>query len=458
MSLDLRKPPTLWALADCNNFYCSCERLIRPDLWNRPVVVLSNNDGCVVARSNEAKALGIKMGVPEFKIRGFLKHHNVAVFSSNYSLYGDLSARVIQAMESLVPTVEQYSIDEAFIPLHEKALAVNAAEVCAAVRARVLRWTGIPVSIGIGETRTLAKLAAERAKAILKASKGKQNGIADENYIAEGVYRLTAGTVACEKVLAETPAGDIWGIGPRSAKRLAERGIHTAVALADAARNDSEAIRRLLTVTGLRTALELAGESCIDMQPAPRQTIIATRSFGRKLSSQDEILLALAANIENAARRLRAAKLEAQGLEVRIRTSPYANDGRYYENAVCFDLPEPTADTRRLLETARIGLQKIFRDGWLYAKSGVLLYNLRAPGTTQLRLWALRAADSGKEKKVMAAIDAVNQKYGAYTLRPAILFDDERASAAVMRRERLSPAWTTDWEELPKVGNGKVKA
>jgi DNA polymerase V len=161
MSLDLPKPSTLWALADCNNFFCSCERLFQPDLRDRPMVVLSNNDGCVVSRSNEAKALGIKMGEPEFKIRGFLWHHKVAVFSSNYSLYSDLSSRVIRSMESLVPAVEQYSIDEAFIPLHHKALAANADELCTTLRACVLRWTGIPVSIGIGETRTLAKLAAE---------------------------------------------------------------------------------------------------------------------------------------------------------------------------------------------------------------------------------------------------------------------------------------------------------
>jgi len=457
MSLDLPKPASLWALADCNNFFCSCERLFRPDLWNRPMVVLSNNDGCVVSRSNEAKALGIKMGEPEFKIRGFLKHYKVAVFSSNYSLYSDLSARVIRSMESLVPVVEQYSIDEAFIPLHQKALATNAGELCAALRARVLRWTGIPVSIGIGETRTLAKLAAEQAKTIQKMTKEKRNAIADENYVAEGAYRLMVGTAACDKVLARTPVGDIWGIGPRSAKRLAARSIHSAADLVAAAQKDSEAIRRILSVSGLRTALELAGVPCIERQPAPRQTIIASRSFGRRLSAQEDIFLALAANIESAARRLRAAKLEAQGLEVRIRTSPHAADGRYYENALCFDLPEPTADTRLLLETARRGLTKIFRDGWLYAKSGALLYNLQVPGMRQLRLWELRAADTSKGKKVMAAMDAVNRKYGAHALRPAILFDDEKAPGVTMRRERLSPVSTTDWQGLPWVGGGKAK-
>ena len=165
----------------------------------------------------------------------------------------------------------------------------------------------------------------------------------------------------------------------------------------------------------------------------------------------------MAANIENAVRRLRAAKLEAQGLEVRIRTSSHAADGRYYENALCLDLPEPTSDTRRLLETVRLGLTKIFREGWLYAKSGVLLYNLQAPGMRQLRLWEPCAADSSKGKNVMAAMDAVNRKFGAHTLRPAILFNDEITSGVAMRRERLSPVSTTDWQALPWVGGGKVK-
>jgi len=444
-------PASLWALVDCNNFFASCERLFRPDLRDKPVVVLSNNDGCIVARSNEAKALGIRMGEPEFKIRSFLKHHNVSVFSSNYTLYGDLSSRVIRTMESLVPVVEQYSIDEAFIPLNEKALAANANELCAAIRARVLRWTGIPVSIGIGNTKTLAKLAAEEAKKIQRENKKKN--YTDEQYISAGVFRMIAGSPACDATLARTPVGDIWGIGPRSEKRLAAKGIYTAGTLVAETRKDSDAIRKVLSVTGLRTALELSGIACIDLEPSPaRQTIVASRSFGRKLAVKEEIMQALAANIENAARRLRAAGLEAQGMEVRIRTSRHVADGRYYENAVCLDLPEATADTRLLLKSARRGLEKVFQDGLLYAKSGVLLYNLRAPGVSQLNLWTPCTADTDKEKKLMAAMDAVNRKFGARTLRPAILSDEGRACGASMRRERLSPAWTTNWKELPKVG------
>ncbi|MCL2791137.1 MAG: Y-family DNA polymerase [Desulfobulbus sp.] len=455
MGFDLNTKTSLWALADCNNFYCSCERLFRPDHRDRPVVVLSNNDGCIVSRSNEAKALGIRMGEPEFKINGFLQRHNVAVFSSNYALYGDLSARVIQSMESLVPEVEQYSIDEAFIPLSRKALAANANELCAALRARILRWAGIPVTIGIGATRTLAKLAAEQGKKIQRAENKKI--IADQNVIAQGVYRLTVGSDACNTILAQTPVGDIWGIGRKSAERLTARGIATAAQLAQSVREDGEFIRKLLSVTGQRTALELCGISCVAMMTDVRGTIIASRSFGRKLSIKEEIMQALAGNIEHGARRLRAAKLEAQGIEVRIRTSPFSEQGRYYENAVCLELPEATADTRLLLKMGRVGLDKIFCPGLFYAKAGVLLYNLREPGTKQMMLWEHQDAVSGngedtnKGKKLMAAVDEVNRKFGADTLRPAVLADGGRLPNVAMRRERLSPAWTTDWQALPKI-------
>lgn len=459
MAFDPGRPQTIWALADCNNFYCSCERLFRPDLRDLPVVVLSNNDGCIVARSNEAKALGIKMGEPEFKIRRFLQRHGVAVFSSNYALYGDLSSRVVRAMESLAPVVEQYSIDEAFLPLSAKALAANANELCAAIRNRVLRWTGIPVTIGIGETKTLAKLAAEQGKKIQRLKNA--HGNSEPGHIEVGVYRLAAGTEACDAVLGQTPVGDIWGIGRRSAERLNKKNIRTAAELRDAVVSDGEFVRKLLSVTGQRTALELCGLSCIELEEPVRETVIASRSFGRKLTEFDEIMQALAANIEHGARRLRASKLETRGIEVRIRTSPFSGKERYYENAASLDLPEATADTRLLIKAARAGLRKIFRPGLHYAKSGILLFNLREPGKRQMTLWEVdtseaddsRSAgkDTNKEKKLMAAVDAVNRKFGANTLRPALLANGGRTADVAMRRERLSPVSTTDWQALPKI-------
>jgi len=456
MGFDFSRPSSLWALADCNNFYCSCERLFRPDLRDRPVVVLSNNDGCIVARSNEAKALGIKMGVPEFKVRGLLHYHNVAVFSSNYVLYGDLSSRVIRTMESLAPEVEQYSIDEAFIPLSHKALAVNANEVCAAIRSRVLHWTGIPVTLGIGETKTLAKLAADQGKKIQRSK--NENGKVDPQYVADGVYRLSAGTPGCKAILGQTSVGDIWGIGRKSAERLAGKGISSAAELAEAVRRDSEFVRKLLSVTGQRTALELCGISCIETEPVSyQQTIIASRSFGRKLTTIDEIMQALAANIEHGARRLRAAKLEAQGIEVRIRTSPFGEQEKYYEKAICMELPDATADTRKFMKAGRTGLEGIFRSGLRYAKSGIMLYNLREPGKRQMTLWEAQPAETAdkkntdKEKKLMVAVDAVNRKFGAKTLRLAVLVGERKMPDVAMRQERLSPAWTTDWHDLPKI-------
>jgi len=452
MVFELNQAPTLWALADCNNFYVSCERLFRPDLHGRPAVVLSNNDGCIVSRSNEAKDLGIKMGVPAFKIRNLLQRQKVAVFSSNYALYGDLSSRVIQTMETMVPEIEQYSIDEAFIPLRQKALSANADEICAAIRARVLRWTGIPTTFGVAETKTLAKLAASQGKRIQRE---KKNEADDEGHVAEGVYRLYVGSSHCEHLLRQTPVGDVWGIGKRSAERLAAKGIYAAAQLAAAVRNDAEAIRKLLSIAGQRTAYELCGISCVETdEPDIRRSVVASRSFGGKLSEKEELLQAIAVNIENGARRLRAAKLAALSIEIRIRTSPFSADGRHYENAACLNLPEATADARELLKLARAGLDRIFKPGLKYAKSGIMLYNLQTPSKKQLSLWDVRPTAADKNKELMAAVDRVNQKFGADTLRPATLAAGARMPQVTMRREMLSPAWTTDWAALPKVKCG----
>lgn len=251
----------LWLLADCNNFYASCERLFRPDLRNRPVVVLSNNDGCVIARSAEAKALNIAMGEAEFRIHGFLKEHGVAVFSSNFALYGDLSARVIQTLETLCQDVRQYSIDEAFCRL-TGAEAANAAELASEARLRVERWTGIPVSIGISSTKTLAKLANHAAK---------KSG--------RGLWQVLPGEEECTRLLRESPVEEVWGVGRRVAARLSAAGIRTAF---DLARADDAWIRRRFSVTLWNTALELRGVSAVpDGDPGSiRQTLVVSRSFG----------------------------------------------------------------------------------------------------------------------------------------------------------------------------------
>lgn len=269
MSGGHKKRPALWGLVDCNNFYASCERAFRPDLEGRPVVVLSNNDGCIIARSAEAKALGFKMGDPAFKMQHLFRKHNVSVHSSNYTLYGDMSRRVMRALESLAE-IEQYSIDECFIPFRS-GMAAQAEDVARALKDRVKQWVWLPVSVGVGETRTLAKIANHRAK---------KTGC--------GTLVLRPGSPELEQALEETAAADIWGIGSRFAKRLEQYGIRNARQLRDM---DPDFALRVLTMVGQRTVLELRGLQCImeDDAPVPRKTLVSSRSFGRRILFQAQV-------------------------------------------------------------------------------------------------------------------------------------------------------------------------
>ncbi|MDR0466436.1 MAG: Y-family DNA polymerase [Deltaproteobacteria bacterium] len=423
---------TLWALVDCNNFYASCERLFRPDLSGKPVVVLSNNDGCIVARSNEAKALGIGMGEPEFKVRALLKRHKAAVFSPNFGLYGDISNRVMLAVESLAPCVEQYSIDEAFVPL-SGPLAVNADELALALRRRIRQWTGIFASVGIGATRTLAKLAAELAK------KG------------EGVRRLDAGTQETDDILALVPTADVWGIGRRSVEKLHLRSIRSAKDLRDA---DAGMIKKLLGIVGLNTAMELRGIPSIAQSatPASRRTMVSSRSFGERTTEKEHLAEALAMHAGLAGERLRREKLEAGGAAVPIRTARHGQ-GPFYDTTTEIAFPEPTSSTRLLIRAAWAGLDAVFRPGCFYAKAGILLFDLRDGGVRQGSLLDIAAPDErkGRDAKLMAALDAVNKRLGRGTVR----FGAEGAPDAPwrMKQARRSPQYTSAWEDLPLVGN-----
>ena len=304
----------LWALVDCNNFYASCEKLFRPDLADRPVVVLSNNDGCIVARSQEAKALGIPMGAPEFKVRDLLKEHQVEVFSSNYALYGDISNRVMSVLEELCPQVEQYSIDEAFLGI-DGALIPNLPEFCRQIRETVRQWTGITVSIGVGKTRTLAKLA---------------NHVAKKHPELHGLYSLSRPEGQIDRVLSATPVGEIWGVGRRQRLKLLAEGIYTAMDMKNA---DDIWLRKNLTVTGWHTALELRGIPCIDIDEAPpaRRTIVSSRSFGKRVSDLQSLGEAVSSFTVRAAERLRAMELVAGGIAVHIRTSKH--EGEVYDQS-----------------------------------------------------------------------------------------------------------------------------
>ena len=280
--------PPLWALVDCNSFYCSCERIFRPALNGKPVVVLSNNDGCLIALTPEAKALGYKMGDVYHLMQKELKRDKVAVFSSNYTLYGDVSRRVMKTLASVTPVIDQYSIDEAFVPFN-KVLAANADEVGWEIHERVRKWVGVPVRVGIGGTRTLAKLANHGAK---KKSR---------------VYKLDPGSAEVEEMLGQTPTEDVWGIGRRMSEKLARMGIYNAKQLRDM---DLSKAKKFLTVVGQRTVMELRGIQCVmEELPTPRKTMVSSRSFGRRVTKRDDIAQALTMHCTIAGERMRAAGL-----------------------------------------------------------------------------------------------------------------------------------------------------
>ncbi|GHV52146.1 umuC protein [Deltaproteobacteria bacterium] len=393
--------------------------------------MLSNNDGCIVSRSNEAKALGIGMGVPAFTVRALLAQHNVTVFSSNYTLYGDISARVMRALEHLVPVIDQYSIDEAFIPL-SGSLAVNADEIARAMRETVHKWTGITVSVGVGTTKTLAKLAGEIAK--------KENGLC----------RLDAESEETERLLAQTPVGDVWGIGKRLTDKLRLRSIRSAKDLRDAPEG---MIRKLLSVTGLHTALELRGIARMNPSetPTPRRTLVSSRSFGQRVTEKEYLAEALAMHASHAGERLRKEKLETCGLAVHIRTARYG-EGPFYDETVEVTLPLPTANTRDLIRATRDGLETAFRPGYSYAKAGIMLFDLAPRASGQGNFMELLVPEEKKrrDKKLMMALDGANRKFG----RGALRFAAEGAPDAPWQAQhnRRSPRWTTAWDELPKAG------
>lgn len=420
---------SLWALVDCNNFYASCEKLFRPDLADRPVVVLSNNDGCIVARSAEAKALGIPMGEPEFKARDLLKRHGVAIFSSNYALYGDISARVMATLEQCCPAVEQYSIDEAFLRL-DTPLQANLPEFCRDLREKVLRWTGITVSVGVATTRTIAKVANHIAKAHAKYG---------------GAFSLARPEADIDRALSQTAVDEVWGIGRRQARKLRGHGIDTALDLKGA---DDLWLRKTLTITGWHTALELRGIPCIgnDTAPTLRKTLVSSRSFGSKIRDKGMLAEALATYAAKAGERLRAEGLVAGGIAAHIRTSRHGA-GRRYDQTAYVSFQIPTADTADLIRAVKRALDSIFQEGFAYAKAGVMLYEIELKNARQGNLLQLgTVARDSRREALMGAVDLLNRRYG----RRAIHFGAEGPAVAAwhVRRERCSPRLTTDWNEL----------
>ncbi|MGV1100198.1 Y-family DNA polymerase [Thiovibrio sp. JS02] len=419
--------PQLYALVDCNNFYVSCERLFNPVLAGKPMVVLSNNDGCIIARSEEAKALGVGMGEPFFKREGFLRKHGVAVFSSNYPLYGDISQRVMAVLQTLEPRVEIYSIDEAFLLLPTGS-AAEAGKIAATIRATIRQWVGIPVSIGIGPTKTLAKLA---------------NRIAKKNKECGGVFVLPD-KPQLDGILQSLGVEDVWGIGHRQAGRLTACGVRTACDLRDC---QDGWLRKTLTITGLRTAMELRGVSCLPLSLAPpaKKSITSSRSFGKPVHTLSELAEALATYVAIAGEKLRQSRLAAGCLQVFLATSRFREGGRQYGNSRTVLLPSPSSCTPELMKHARLCLAAIYRPGFVYQKVGVILADLLPQGRRQGDLFA---GEGEEGLLLMAAVDRINTRWGRDTVQYG---SSGFTRSWKNRQERKSPAYTTNWRQLPVV-------
>ncbi|QJB56339.1 Y-family DNA polymerase [Pseudodesulfovibrio sp. zrk46] len=419
-----------YALIDCNNFYASCERAFRPELRDTPIVVLSNNDGCIIARSAEAKALGVGMGTPYFKCKGQLERLGVEVFSSNYALYGDLSARVMRVIGRFAPAVEIYSIDEAFADL--SGIQGGATQFARRLRATVEAWTGIPVSIGIGPTKTLAKLA---------------NRFAKKQPRCRGVFDLTD-SPAPDLVLKWTEINDIWGIGRRHAKRLRKEGITNALAFRDLKR---EWVKKKMTVTGLHTLLELRGLPCFDFAqgPVPKKTIVSSRSFGQPVTQRDHMLEATAQYATRAAEKLRKQNSVASHVLVYLETNRFRTMERQYNNTASMPLAVSTAHSPTIIKAALSGMKRIYREGYSYKKCGVMLSGLEPVNGRWLSLLDLPPDAHDRNAPIMEAVDLCNRRWGRDTVKFAA--SGLGNGPWKMRREMRSPRYTTVWEELMEV-------
>ncbi len=419
----------VFAIVDCNNFYVSCEQVFNPKLVGKPVVVLSNNDGCVVARSNEAKALGIKMGVPVFKISNLIKTRGVQVFSSNYSLYGDMSQRIMNTLSGFTPDIEIYSIDEAFLDLSQFK-QYDLTDYGHKIRSTIKQWLGIPVSIGIAETKTLAKIA---------------NRIAKKSIKTDGVLDLTVSPYQ-NRALEITDVGDVWGIGRSYSRLLKNYGIHNALQLRDA---DDAFIKKQMGIVGARLLQELRGGSCYALEhfPPPKKGITVSRTFKNSIEFLDELKEAVATYVSLGAEKLRKEHSNATVLMVFLMTNRFKKEN-YYINVETIRLPVATSDTSELIRYAHEGLKAIYREGHLYKKAGVMFKDLVPENQTQANLFDRR--DIERSKKLMKTLDYINKKQGPDTLKYAAtgLASNQRWKTVFKRR---SPSYTTNWDQLLKV-------
>lgn len=418
----------MFALVDCNNFYASCERVFNPKLKGVPVVVLSNNDGCVIARSDEAKALGVKMGAPGFLMQDIIAQHGIQVYSSNYTLYGDMSERVMETLREFAPKLEVYSIDEAFLDLSGLKYQ-DLTRLAKQLRTTLIRATGIPVSIGIAPTKTLAKIANRFAKKTKKKA---------------GVHCLSTESDIREALQA-TAIEDVWGIGGQHSGRLKQIGVHTAYELLQL---PDDWMRRNMTVVGQRLLHELKGTSCIPLEetiPA-KQNICTSRSFGQLLTELSDIREAVASHAARCAAKLRRQRSCTGAVHVFVETNRFREGDRQYTGSITIPLPVATNNTQEILFYALAALSRVYRPGYNYKKAGVIVRDIVPEADVQQGLFDLR--DRTSEKTITRAVDDINHSWGRELVKYAVQGNGRKWK---LRQEHLSGCYTTRLDQVKTV-------
>ena len=415
----------MFALVDCNNFYASCERIFQPTLEGKPIAILSNNDGCVIARSNEAKALGLPMGAPAHKFASFFRQHNVRVFSSNYPLYGDMSQRVMDVLRQFTPEVEVYSIDEAF--LHFEGFQHCDMEVYAQqMRKRVRKWTGMPVSIGLGPSKGLAKVANRVAKKFA----GKTNGV----YVIDSEEKRV-------KALKWLPIADVWGIGRQHARRLAFSNVKTAY---DFTQLSDEWVRKHMSVVGLRLKKDLEGTATIPMEmvPSPKKAIATTRSFESLITSYEEMRERISTYATLCAEKLRKQDSNCHAVYVFVRSNPFMPDLPQYRNGILIPMPFASQSSLTVSKYALKGLERIYKNGIQYKKAGVMVTGIIPKNAQQLTLFD---KEDARHDALMQRIDHLHRKYGPHKIK---LANQDLSRTFKMKQAHLSPRYTTDINDI----------
>tara|TARA_B100000674_G_scaffold33860_1_gene23635 strand:+ start:279 stop:1529 length:1251 start_codon:yes stop_codon:yes gene_type:complete len=411
-------------LADCNNFYASCERVFNPKLNNKPVIVLSNNDGCVIARSNEAKLLGVKMGEPAFKIKSLIKNNDIAVFSTNFALYGDFSDRVMSILKSEIDNVEVYSIDEAFLDFQ----GIDSLAKAEHIIQKVKKWTGIPISIGIAPTKVLAKLANTIAK----------------KYTKKGVFLLDSPQLI-SRALSFFSVDELWGIGSRYAKRLKHFGINTAL---DLRNTDRKWLRKNFSINAVHLQKELYGKSIyeLELKKVRKKNICTSRSFFEDISNYSRLKQAISKFANNCASKLRKEKSCCSCVTVFLRTNFFKQDKKQYFPAITLNFSTPTNDSMEIVSIANIALKKIYKKEFNYKKAGVIVQNIIPEDYVQMSLFD--QINRKSRRKIMSSIDKINLLMG----RDKIYLASQSASSKIeMKQQRLSPCYTTRFADVLKI-------